>query len=131
MNRRSARDALVMAIVGRPAGLPGPERIDLAGFWARFDATAPWLVRTGFDLATVAVAVVAPRLAGHCHGLAGLDAATADSIVRRAARHPLGRPLVEAATVVACFAYFSDDRVEAVARGTLQVGPPPADDERS
>lgn len=121
MRRRSSRDALVLAIIGRPAGLPGPERVDLARFWERFDTLAPLHVRAGFGLATVAVSVIAPRLAGHRSGLASLDAIAADALVRRAAANPVTRPLLDAATIVACFAYFDDDRVEAAVRGGLEV----------
>lgn len=114
-----------MAVIGRPRGLPGPERVDLARFWERFDARAPLHVRLGFWAATLAVAVVAPRLAGHRGGLASLDAPTADDLVRRAAANPLVRPLLDAATIVACFAYFDDDRVEAAVRGPLQPAADP------
>ncbi len=130
MSRSGSRDALVMALVGRPRGLPGPERIDLAAFWERFDATAPLHVRAGFATATAALTVVAPRGYGHRHGLASLDQDAADEFVRRAAAQPLFRPLLDAATVVACFAYFSDDRVEAAVRGDLQVGPAAAEGDR-
>lgn len=122
MSGGARRDALVMALVGRPAGLPGPERVDLPAFWRRFDATAPLHVRAGFAVAVVVLSSVAPRCYGHRRGLASLDDAAADRVVRRAARSPLFRPLLDAATVVACFAYFSDDEVEARVRGPLQVG---------
>lgn len=131
MRRRATRDALVLAVIGRPEGLPGPERVDLAAFWARFDALAPLHVRLGFGAATVAVGVVAPRLAGHRHGLASLDAATADAVVRRAAANPLVRPVLDAAVVVACFAYFDDDRVEAAVRGPLRVAAEASTEEQS
>ncbi len=123
MSSGARRDALVMALVGRPADLPGPERVDLPAFWRRFDATAPLHVRAGFAVAVVALSTVAPRCYGHRRGLASLDAPTADQVVLRAGRSALFRPLVDAATVVACFAYFSDDDVEALVRGPLQVGP--------
>ena len=118
---KAARDALVLAVVGRPTDLPGPERVDLAAFWRRFEAMAPLHVRAGFAVSTWAVAVAAPRCYGHRRGLASLDLAAADEVVRRAARSSLLRPLLDAATVVACFAYFSDDQVEARVRGPLQV----------
>jgi hypothetical protein len=130
VSRSASRDALVMALVGRPRGLPGPERIDLAAFWKRFDTTAPLHVRAGFTVATVALAVVAPRWSGHRHGLATLDRAAADEVVRRAATQRRFRPLLDAATVVACFAYFSDARVEAAVRGELQVDPAAAEGNR-
>lgn len=122
MSRRSSRDALVMAIIGRPEGLPGPERADLASFWRRFDSAAPVHVRFGFGVATLVLATVSPRLQGHVRGLASLDGDTAEAVVRRALRSPIGRPLRDAATLVACFAYFDDDRIETIARGPLQVG---------
>jgi len=127
VRRGSSRDALVLAIIGRPSGLPGPERVDLAAFWRRFDTSAPWHVRVGLAAADVVVARIAPRLAGHRGGLATLDAAAADDLVRRTAANPVLRPLLDAATVVACFAYFDDDRVEAIVRGPLQLGAADAD----
>ena len=120
MSNSSRRDAVVMALVGRPTDLPGPERVDLAAFWRRFDATAPLHVRAGFAVSVRALSSIAPRCYGHRHGLVSLDADAANRVVRRAERSALFRPLLDAATVVACFAYFSDDEVEARVRGHVQ-----------
>jgi len=114
---RRDRDALVRAVIGRPDGLPAPRDLDLAPFWARFDAAAPWHVRVGFAVATTAIAVALPRLTGHRHGLGGLDDDTAEQILATATAHPLTAPLCDAARVVACFAYLSDERVDAAVRG--------------
>lgn len=113
---RAARDALVRALVGRPDGLPAPAELDLAPFWARFDAAAPWHVRVGFAVAATTIGSVLPRLHGHRRGLADLDDDAAERVVAAAADHALTAPLCEAARVVACFAYLSDERVEAAVR---------------
>lgn len=113
---RAGRDALVRAMVGRPDGLPTPAELDLAPFWARFDATAPCHVRVGFGFATTVIGSVLPRLHGHRRGLAGLEDHAAERVVAAAADHALTAPLCEAARVVACFAYLSDARVETAVR---------------
>ena len=110
------RDALVRAIVGRPAGLPDPTATDLGDFWEEFDGAAPWHVRTGFALACAAIGSALPRLHGRRGGLADLDAPDAEVMVASAATGVLA-PLVEAAKVVACFAYLSDPDVDAAVRG--------------
>ena len=116
--RRSARDALVVALLGDPAdGLPSPRDLDLERFWRHFDAAAPLHLRAGFGAATILVAIVVPRLLGHGHGLAHLDPDAADAVVQRAAGLPLVNAVVEVAKIVACFAYFSDDRVTDAVRG--------------
>lgn len=120
--RRSERDALVVALLGDPGdGLPAPRTLDLERFWRRFETAAPLHLRLGFGAATILVAIVVPRLLGHGHGLAHLDPDAADAVVQRAAGLPLVNAVIEVAKIVACFAYFSDDRVdEAVRRGTSQ-----------
>lgn len=110
------RDALVRAIVGRPAGLPDSASVDLSAFWAEFDRAAPWHVRTGLGVACTVVGGVLPRLHGHRRGLADLDPARACALVERAADRPLTSPLVEMAKVVACFAYLSDEQVDDAVR---------------
>ena len=115
--RRPAREALVVAMIGDPGGgLPQPGDVDLTGFWPRFDATAPFHLAIGFRIATVVIATVLPRLLGHGGGLATLAPDEADAVVQRAVSLPLVSLLVEVAKVVACFAYFSDPEVQAVAR---------------
>ncbi len=108
----------MIALLGDPGcGLPPPDQLDLDRFWARFDRAAPLHLAAGFRVATVVIAVALPRLMGQRRGLAGLDADAADRVVGRAARLPLVDLLVEVAKVVACFAYFSDPRVDAAVRG--------------
>lgn len=120
---RADRDAVVLALIGRPAGLPGPERIDLDGFWARFDALAPLHVRAAIGLTSVLVGQALPRWWCHRRRLASLDAETADQVVQRAARSALLGPALDAVSIVACFAYLSDEQVEPLVRGPLQVDP--------
>lgn len=116
--RLSARDAVVTAMIGNPgAGLPDVRDLDLAPFWSRFDAAAPLHLRLGFRLATIVIASVLPRLAGHHASLADLDADAADAVVQRAARWPLVAPLADVAKIVACFAYGADERVQDAVRG--------------
>lgn len=115
--RRSARDALVIAMIGVPGGdLPHPGEVDLAAFWSRFEVAAPRHLTVGFRVATVVLAGVLPRLLGHAGGLAHLDAPAADAVVRRAATLPVASLLADVAKIVACFAYLSDPRVQAVTR---------------
>jgi hypothetical protein len=114
--RRSNRDAVVIALVGRPAAAPDPARIDLDGFWREFDSVAPIHVRAGFRVAAAVIGTIAPRLCGHASGLAGLDRATAESVVERAAGWKALAPLIDAATIVSCFAYFADDEAETAIR---------------
>ena len=116
--RRPRRDALVVALLGDPGhGLPAPSTLDLERFWRTFDAAAPLHLRAGFGAATLLVATVLPRLLGHRDGLTHLDPDTADEVVQRAAALPLVGTAVEVAKIVACFAYFSDERVAGVVRG--------------
>lgn len=120
--RRSARDALVLAMLGDPCpdpalGVPPVEELDLAGFWPRFDARAPFHLAAGFRLATLVIARVLPRAMGHARGLAALGPDHADAVVQRAASLPLVAQLAEVAKIVACFAHFADDRFESAYRG--------------
>lgn len=73
-------------------------------------------LRFGMMAATVLVAIVFPRLLGNRSGLADLDADRADAVVQRAAALPVLGLTVEVAKIVACFAYFSDPRVDAAVR---------------
>lgn len=120
---RPARDAIVVALLGDPGdGLLPPAELDLPAFWRRFDAAAPAHLRVGMAAATVLVAGVLPRLLGHRCGLAGLDADRADAVVQRAARLPVLGLTVEVAKIVACFAYFSDERVDQRVRARRATG---------
>lgn len=110
------RDALVRSVIGRPSGLPDPATTDLTAFWAEFDREAPWHVRTGLAVACTVVGGMLPRLHGHRGGLAELDARQAGALVERAAASSFTAPLVEMAKVVACFAYLSDEQVDAAVR---------------
>ena len=111
------RSALLEAMIGDPAvPLPPFSELDLAAFWRRFDAAAPAHLRAALTLASVTVAVVLPRLRGHRRGLAGLPPDEADDVMQQAARIPGLSSLLEVVKVVACFAYFSDPRVQAAVR---------------
>lgn len=97
--------------------LPAVPQVDLPAFWRSFDDNAPVHLRAGFRLATVAIAVVLPRLMGHARGLSRLPADDADAVVQRATSLPGLSDLAEVAKLVACFAYFSDPAVQSAARG--------------
>ncbi len=106
-------------MIGDPGGeFLTPAEVDLPGFWVRFEAAAPFHLAWGFKAATVLIAVVLPRLMGHAHGLARLSAEDADAVIQRAATLPVVAMVTEVAKIVACFAYFSDPRVQTVARGS-------------
>lgn len=124
--RPSARDALVVAMIGEPTGegLPHPADVDLAAFWPRFEAAAPFHLAAGFRIATVVIATVLPRLLGHGKALAALEPDAADRVVRRAAGLPVASLLADVAKIVACFAYLSDPRVQAAERAPEPHAPP-------
>ncbi len=116
---RRSRDALLDAMIPTPGGgLPAMENVDRSAFWPRFEQSAPWIVKAGFRLATGAITIVAPFLLGYRRTFAGLDAASRDDVLRRSASLPGGAELLEIAKIVACFAYFDDAEVQAIARGT-------------
>ena len=96
--------------------MPALAEIDRGDFWRRFATAAPWTLRVGFRAATWLVGGVAPFALGHRATLARLDAAARDDVLQRTARLPGGAALLLLVKLVACFAYFDDDRVQTVAR---------------
>ncbi len=114
---RRLRDALVAAMLPSPgSGLPAARELDLDGFWARFDASAPAHLRLGLAVSVVTLTLVAPRAFGFAHALPDLDADAQDEVLARAARSLPFAPLVEIGKVVVGLAYFADPRVEAHVR---------------
>lgn len=110
--RRTARDALLDAVMPAPGrGLPDPATLDRAAFWSRFATAAPAHVRFAFWLASVLVGGLL-SLATEGRTLAALSPGRRERVVRRAARLPLTRDLLDVAKIVACFAYFEDARVD-------------------
>lgn len=106
------------AVIADPGGdLPAARDVDYGAFWPRFTATAPWPLAHGFRVATWVIAIALPRLLGHRSGLAGLGPDEAEAVIQRATRLPGVASLTEVAKIVACFAYFSDPRVDAAIRG--------------
>jgi uncharacterized protein Smg (DUF494 family) len=110
------RAALLEAVIGAPRSLPSPRDLDLEAAWRRYHEAAPAHVRVGFDVATLALGVIAPRLMGYGEGLVALDDAQREQVLRRVAVMPLGEDLVQVAKVVACLVYFADPSVEDAAR---------------
>lgn len=113
------REALLDAMIPEPGnGLPSMATIDRRAFWPRFEAAAPLALLLGLRIATCLVAGLAPFLLGYRHVFVRLDAAARDDVLHRAERLPGAAPLVLVIKLVACFAYFDDAGVQAVARGT-------------
>ncbi len=110
------RDALVRAILGRPATLPDPATVDLDSFWTSFDRDAPLHLRAGFGAAQLLLCSALPRRLGYRHGLAALPVADRERVLAHAARSPVLAPVLEVAKVVACFAYFEDGGVDRAVR---------------
>jgi len=111
LERRWCR-ALLEACLPGEGGL---ESVDLALFWPRFDAVAPLHLRLGLRLATW-VLCFGPLLMLR-RPLARLAPPARDEALRRMARWPGIGELVEVARIVACFALFDDDAVQAQVRG--------------
>jgi hypothetical protein len=113
------RDALLDAMIPEPGnGLPPMARVDRRSFWPRFERSAPWALRLGFRIATCVLAGVAPFLLGHRTIFTRLDDAARDDVLQRAERLPGGAAFILVVKLVACFAYFDDPSVQAIARGT-------------
>jgi len=113
------REALLDAMIPEPGnGLPPMTAVDRRTFWPRFERAAPWMLRLGFRIVTCLVGGVVPFLLGHRRGFSGLDAVARDDVLRRTERLPGGEALVLVIKLVACFAYFDDPGVQAIARGT-------------
>jgi hypothetical protein len=111
------RDALLDAMVSAPgSGLPAMAELDRRAFWRRFGNAAPWTLSLGFRAATWLVGGLAPLLLGHRATFARLDADARDDVLRRTGGLPGGNALLLLVKLVACFAYFDDPRVQAVAR---------------
>ena len=111
------RDALLDAMIPAPGnGLPAMAELDRRAFWRRFGNAAPWTLRFGFRAATWLVGGLAPLLLGHRTTFARLDADARDDVLRRTGGLPRGDALLLLVKLVACFAYFDEPRVQAVAR---------------
>ena len=120
------RDALLDAMIPSPGnGLPALADVDRGAFWPRFAGAAPWTLRLGFRAATWLVGALAPLLLGHRATFARLDDAARDDVLQRTARLPGGDALLLLVKLVACFAYFDDARVQAIARARGDVAQEP------
>lgn len=104
------RHALLAAVLPPLAGR------DLRDFDARLDAAAPLHLRAALVLASVLLVEVAPRLCGHLRSLRALPPPAREAVVRRVAGWPGFADLLEIGKLVACFAWYDDDAVEARAR---------------
>jgi hypothetical protein len=108
----SHRDALVRAL------LPLDAPLDTGTFWPRFDRSAPTHLRAALAVGVAVLAVLGPLLTtGRTLRASSPD--QRERFITRAAAAPLVRALVPVLRLVACWAWFDDDRVDAVI-----VGPP-------
>ncbi|MCC6646919.1 MAG: hypothetical protein IT374_15265 [Polyangiaceae bacterium] len=115
--RAADRDALMAAMLPRPrAAAPRVEQLDLAGFFARFDAAAPLHLRLGWAATVVTLGAVWPRLLGHAGSFASLDDDAREAALTRAAGVAALAPLLDVLKIVTSLAYFSDARAEAAFR---------------
>lgn len=104
-------------------GLPALADVERGDFWRRFASAAPWTLRSGFRAATWLVGGLAPFALGHRATFDRLDAAARDDVLRRTARLPGGDALLLLVKLVACFAYFDDERVQSIARAQASATP--------
>lgn len=119
------RDALLDAMIPEPGnGLPALADVARGDFWQRFAGAAPWTLRLGLRAATWLVGGAAPLALGHRATFARLDADARDDVLRRTARLPGGETLLLLVKLVACFAYFDDERVQSIARAHADTPPP-------
>jgi hypothetical protein len=95
--------------------LPAMAQVDRRAFWPRFASAAPWTLRCGFRASTWLIGV-APLVLGHRATFARLDENAREDVLQRASRLPGGDALLLLVKLVACFAYFDDPRVQAIAR---------------
>lgn len=114
---RSARDALLEAMIPAPgAGLPAMAELNLAAFWARFDAVAPLPLRLGFGGVALLLVYAMPWLLGFGRPWGRLSQGERDRLLERCGASPLLGPTQDLVKLVACFAYFDDGRVQATLR---------------
>ncbi len=113
------RDALLCAMLPRPSpGAPRVDELDLAAFFARFDAAAPAHLRLGWRATVFVLGAAWPRALGHGGSFATLDDAARDAALCRAEGVAALAPLLDVLKLVVSLAYFSDRRVEAHFRGS-------------
>ena len=111
------RDALLDAMIPAPGnGLPALAQVDRREFWPRFASAAPWHLRLGFRAATWLIGGLAPLLLGYRATFARLDEDARDDVLQRTSQLPGGDALLLLLKLVACFAYFDDAGVQAIAR---------------
>lgn len=114
---RPVRTALVQAVLPLDGVLPAAD-LDFDAFWRRFDAAAPVHLRLGLGAATVILGVVLPVLllvGGPVHVL---SPERREALIVLATALPGTGALLDIVKVVACFAWFSDPRVQARLRDT-------------
>lgn len=121
------RDALLDAMIPAPGnGLPAMAQVDRREFWRRFASAAPWHLRLGCRAATWLIGGVAPLVLGHRATFARLDEDARDDVLQRTSQLPGGAALLLLIKLVACFAYFDDPGVQAIARARDDRGTTPA-----
>lgn len=112
------RDALLSAMLPPSrAGAPRVDELELAAFFARFDAAAPAHLRLGWRATVLVLGAVWPRALGHRGSFATLDDDARDEALVRAEGVSALAPLLDVLKLVVSLVYFSDARVEALFRG--------------
>lgn len=110
---RRWRDVLLAAAIPPGERHPGLASVPPEPFWTEFEQAAPPILKVGFRSAVWAL-TWAPVLL-EAAPLHELDEDRRDAVLQElaASRNPLVRQWVLAVKLVACFAYFRDDRVRA------------------
>ena len=111
------RDALLHAMIPARGAQPALSEVNLAQFWARFEATAPIHLRLGLGVAAVTIGGGLPWAMGYGKSLNKLSAAQREAVITRAAQLPLLSDLLEIGKLVACLAYFADPKIQRHTRG--------------
>ena len=114
---RRWRRALLDSLIPGGESLPPMAEQELGPFWDRFERRAPEHLRLGLRIATWALGAL-PLLMGYGAPLADLPPQERDAVLTRAARLPLLADLIEAARIVACFAYFDQPDIQRAVRAT-------------
>jgi hypothetical protein len=113
-----ARDALIVVLLGAPAGgAPALSTMDRRAFWKRFDVVAPLHLRLAVRGLAFGLVWVYPLMVWPPRPWFQRTLAEQEDVLRRfAGVAGLGAAL-DLIKVVACFAWFDDDRVQDEFRG--------------
>lgn len=102
---------------------PGLAELDLSQFWERFDRTAPGSLKFGLRAAVWLLSLSVPFFVGRMATLTQLSEDELDTLLNKAndSRVFVLRQMVTTLKVVACLAYFNDERVQRETREPVQL----------